>query len=140
MEIRLRPVRAGARPVDNSSRPQPATGRGVSGAIDTAPAVMNEENPCTRRRRFLRLHFRHGGSRAADCDGAGPDVDIELNFGPPPPVYEVVPAPRAGYIWAPGYWDYERNRHIWRKGHWEHSGTASAGPAASGPSVKASGT
>ena len=48
-----------------------------------------------------------------------PEVDIELNFGPPPPVYEVVPAPRAGYVWAPGYWDYERNRHTWRKGHWE---------------------
>ena len=44
---------------------------------------------------------------------------VSLNFGPPAPVYEVVPAPRVGYIWAPGYWDYDHNRHVWRKGHWE---------------------
>ena len=47
------------------------------------------------------------------------DVAVELNFGPPPVVYEAVPAPRAGYIWAPGYWDYDGHRHVWAKGHWE---------------------
>jgi hypothetical protein len=50
----------------------------------------------------------------------GSQFEIELNIAPPPAVYEVVPAPRPGYIWAPGYWDYERNRHTWRRGHWEH--------------------
>ena len=48
------------------------------------------------------------------------NVEVSLNFGPPAPIYEVVPAPRVGYIWAPGYWDYEHNRHVWRHGHWEH--------------------
>jgi len=47
-------------------------------------------------------------------------VDVELNIGPPPPVYEVEPAPRVGYVWAPGYWDYDGSHHQWRKGHWEH--------------------
>ena len=47
------------------------------------------------------------------------DVAVELNFGPPAVVYEAVPAPRAGYIWAPGYWDYDGHRHVWAKGHWE---------------------
>jgi hypothetical protein len=46
--------------------------------------------------------------------------DVQLNIGPPAPVYEVQPAPRAGYVWAPGYWDYQGNHHMWRKGHWEH--------------------
>ena len=46
-------------------------------------------------------------------------VDIELNFGPPPPRYEVVPPPRPGYVWAPGYWGWDNHRHVWHRGHWE---------------------
>jgi hypothetical protein len=37
----------------------------------------------------------------------------------PPPREEVVPAPRHGYVWAPGYWDWRGHRHVWVKGHWE---------------------
>ena len=48
-------------------------------------------------------------------------VSVELNFGPPPPRYEVVPAPRHGYIWAPGYWGWNGHRHVWYEGHWEHA-------------------
>ena len=29
-------------------------------------------------------------------------------------------APRQGYVWAPGYYDYAQNRHHWHKGHWVH--------------------
>lgn len=29
-----------------------------------------------------------------------------------------VPAPREGYVWAPGYYDYAQNKHHWHKGHW----------------------
>ncbi len=32
-------------------------------------------------------------------------VDVELNFAPPPAVVEVVPAPRPGYVWSPGYYN-----------------------------------
>jgi len=32
---------------------------------------------------------------------------------------ERVPAPRPGYVWAPGYWDVRYSRHYWRAGHWE---------------------
>src|ERR1044072_1544104 len=46
------------------------------------------------------------------------DVDISLNFGPPPPRYEVVPPPRQGYVWAPGYWGWDGHRHVWHTGHW----------------------
>jgi hypothetical protein len=46
-------------------------------------------------------------------------VDIFVNVAPPALRHEVVPAPRAGYLWAPGYWDWRSNKHYWVKGHWE---------------------
>jgi hypothetical protein len=52
---------------------------------------------------------------------AATSVDIHLNIAPPPPRYEVIPAPRAGYIWSPGHWQWSRSagRHVWLPGHWE---------------------
>ena len=44
------------------------------------------------------------------------DVDVNLGFGPPAAVVEVVPGPRQGYVWSPGYYNYENNRHVWVKG------------------------
>jgi hypothetical protein len=46
-------------------------------------------------------------------------VGFYVDIAPPAPRYEVVPAPRPGYVWAPGYWDWRGNRHVWSKGHWE---------------------
>src|SRR5712671_465650 len=50
---------------------------------------------------------------------ADADVGIYLTVPPPPVRVERVPAPRPGYIWAPGYWDVRYHRHYWRSGHWE---------------------
>lgn len=36
----------------------------------------------------------------------------------PDPVYEPTPAPRDGYVWAPGYWRSDGDRRIWISGHW----------------------
>ena len=44
--------------------------------------------------------------------------NIVVNIGPPPPRVEVIHAPRVGYVWAPGYWDWRGHRHIWVGGHW----------------------
>ncbi len=33
-------------------------------------------------------------------------ANINIGVAPPTPRYEVVPAPRAGYVWAPGSWDW----------------------------------
>ena len=46
-------------------------------------------------------------------------AEVYVNIAPPAPRYEVVPAPRHGYVWAPGYWDWRGHRHVWVKGHWE---------------------
>src|SRR5881394_1763041 len=44
-------------------------------------------------------------------------VDVYVNVAPPERV-EVVPAPRTGYIWAPGYYRWRGNHHVWVDGHW----------------------
>ena len=46
---------------------------------------------------------------------------IDVHVGPPPVRYEAVPAARAGYVWAPGYWDWRGHRHVWVNGHWERA-------------------
>jgi hypothetical protein len=45
---------------------------------------------------------------------------VEVNVAPPPLREEVIPAPRAGYVWAPGYWSWRRHNHVWVSGHWIH--------------------
>ena len=49
---------------------------------------------------------------------AAAEISINLNFGPPATRYEAVPAPRSGYVWAPGYWRWQNERHVWTTGHW----------------------
>jgi hypothetical protein len=48
-------------------------------------------------------------------------VEIQLNYGPPPAPVEVVPAPRPGYVWGNGYWQYDgaRSEHVWVAGDWQ---------------------
>jgi hypothetical protein len=58
-----------------------------------------------------------GGAGVAN---AASDFSVSVNVGPPAVVYEAAPAPRVGYVWAQGYWDYDHGKHVWRKGHWEH--------------------
>jgi len=45
-------------------------------------------------------------------------VNVEIGIAPPAPQVEVVPAARAGYVWAPGYWAWRGGRHDWVAGHW----------------------
>jgi WXXGXW repeat (2 copies) len=46
------------------------------------------------------------------------NINIDIGVAPPAPRYEVVPAPRSGYVWAPGYWRWEDQRHVWDQGRW----------------------
>ncbi len=53
---------------------------------------------------------------------AGPNISwgVTISSGtPPPPVrYEPVPAPRVGYVWVEGYWNWNGGAHVWVPGHW----------------------
>jgi hypothetical protein len=44
---------------------------------------------------------------------------VVIRVAPPAMQVEEVPAPRAGYVWAPGYWRWQNRQHVWAKGHWE---------------------
>jgi hypothetical protein len=38
---------------------------------------------------------------------------------PPAPQVEVVGvAPRPGWVWQPGYWNWQGDRHVWVNGAW----------------------
>lgn len=50
---------------------------------------------------------------------ANAQVGVYFNVAPPEPRYEVVPAPRRGYVWSSGYWNARGKRHVWQAGHWE---------------------
>jgi hypothetical protein len=47
-------------------------------------------------------------------------VDLVVKVAPPAPRVEVVPAPRVGYVWAPGYWGWRGGHHVWIAGTWQH--------------------
>jgi YXWGXW repeat-containing protein len=49
---------------------------------------------------------------------AGHAKVVVIDVGPPAARVEVVPAPRTGYVWAPGYWRWDRGHHVWVKGYW----------------------
>jgi hypothetical protein len=44
---------------------------------------------------------------------------IVAPHAPPPPRFEVVPAPRAGFAWDPGHWHWAHGDYVWRPGHWQ---------------------
>jgi len=42
----------------------------------------------------------------------------EIVVRPPEPRVVLVPAPRAGYVWAPGYWRWNGRDYDWTDGRW----------------------
>jgi len=46
------------------------------------------------------------------------DVSVVIGNAPPPARFESMPPPRSGYVWAPGYWNWDGHRHVWAGGHW----------------------
>ena len=48
------------------------------------------------------------------------EAQVSITFGSPPPParYEAVPAPRPGYVWAPGHYELINDQYVWRPGQW----------------------
>jgi WXXGXW repeat (2 copies) len=67
---------------------------------------------------FLGLCLVSGAMVTPTIASAGVVVDIDV--APPPVRVEAVPEPRAGYVWAPGYWEWSGHEHVWRSGRWLH--------------------
>jgi hypothetical protein len=47
---------------------------------------------------------------------AAPEI-IVVEVAPPPARQEAIPPAREGYVWAPGYWNYDGSRHVLVEGH-----------------------
>lgn len=45
-------------------------------------------------------------------------VDIDIRVVPPLPRFEMIHAPRIGYVWVPGFWYREGWHRVWNAGHW----------------------
>jgi hypothetical protein len=43
---------------------------------------------------------------------------VYVQVAPPAPRVEVVPAPRHGYAWVGGHWEWRRHQHVWVGGNW----------------------
>jgi hypothetical protein len=43
---------------------------------------------------------------------------VIVREAPPPLRAERVPAPRRGYVWAPGHWEWRNHHHAWVGGTW----------------------
>jgi WXXGXW repeat (2 copies) len=48
---------------------------------------------------------------------AGAATGIDADTAPPPARDERAPAPRDGYVWASGYWDWNGRAYSWVSGH-----------------------
>jgi len=55
---------------------------------------------------------------AITAGSAFAQVNVFIGTPPPAPRVEVIPAPRAGYVWAPGFWRWDNGHHVWAGGHW----------------------
>ena len=50
------------------------------------------------------------------------NAQIVVRIGPPPPrPVEVVPAPRPGWVWVPGFHRWNGRRYVWVRGHYAHA-------------------
>lgn len=65
---------------------------------------------------FATLLVAVGALGLPAVSSAGINVDIDV--APPVPRVEVIPPPRAGYVWAPGYWAWRNGAHVWIGGRW----------------------
>src|SRR5438067_3226503 len=82
------------------------------------------------KRLTLALLIALAATAAPLTSMAGPRVDLFVGVAPPAPLVERMPAPRHGYVWAPGHWEWNGYRHVWASGYWiaERPGYAYSAP------------
>jgi hypothetical protein len=58
------------------------------------------------------------GAGALGSNDALARTVIYADIAPPAVRVEAMPAPRPGYVWVNGYWNWDRGHYVWRHGHW----------------------
>jgi hypothetical protein len=66
------------------------------------------------RAMLITLCLSAGEIGTSAVASAGDGVDV----APPPAREERAPAPRDGYVWARGYWDWNGHAYSWVSGHY----------------------
>ena len=67
----------------------------------------------------ISLRFAAGCAAALATSAVFAQAVIVAPVAPPPARVEVVPAPRAGYVWDQGHWRWRQGRYVWVTGHWQ---------------------
>ena len=62
----------------------------------------------------LALGLAGSATIAAAASTSG---EIEIQIAPPADRVEVIPAPREGYIYERGHYDWDGGRYVWHEGH-----------------------
>lgn len=68
---------------------------------------------------IAHLVLAAAGTFAVASSVSAREVVIVAPQAPPAARYEVVPAPRGGYVWDRGHWRWQRGGYVWVPGHWQ---------------------
>jgi hypothetical protein len=71
-----------------------------------------------KRRKFASLTTGVLLAIAAATPAVAQEFTLSIGTPPPGPIVEAVPPPRPGFVWAPGHWRWENERHVWMSGRW----------------------
>jgi hypothetical protein len=47
-----------------------------------------------------------------------PGTTVLVQPAPPAPIFEAVPAPREGFVWSPGHYEWRNGQYVWLPGEW----------------------
>jgi hypothetical protein len=70
------------------------------------------------KKRLLLIALLMSAGAMAAPTLASAAVNVDIDVAPPAAQVETVPGPRAGHVWAPGYWAWRGHSHVWVRGHW----------------------
>ncbi len=96
--------------------------KGSEGKIFTLFEFRNvSSGPCFQSimMRTLKTLFLAAGLCAMACTTSHAQVNFSITVAPPVlPVYEQPLCPEDGYLWTPGYWNYDDGGYYWVPGVW----------------------
>jgi hypothetical protein len=93
--------------------------RASFGCLKSKAEVKSPKRAAARACRHRGCHFAGGCVVTVRAPAPGPAYyDVEVDVAPPPPRAVEVPPPRVGFVWAPGYWNWNGHEHVWAEGRW----------------------
>jgi hypothetical protein len=74
--------------------------------------------PARRAVLAATLALSLGALAGLHAPAATAGVAFDIDVAPPAPRVMLVPPPRPGFVWAPGYWNWTGRAHAWHEGYW----------------------